>query len=198
MDCEIPAVVLEKSVRGESTAHYRLLSPEFGLVAACRRVSLKKASPLPDFFDEAVFAAEKAKMSDMFFVRDFEISKRRTAIGADYDAFLHACEISKCVLRNSRYLESFGALFSAVSSAFDALAAGGDGACARLKFLYLFARSEGYPARESFFRSLGAGDAEAFSKIIATPLSEIGAGASAAPALLEKMERWLRAETDIV
>ena len=197
MNGEFAGLVLSKSLSGERGILYRVFSPEAGLLALYKRVSSKTASALPDIFDAISARVSKASGGDLMFVEEFEILGRRTGLAADYAAFCAACDIARIVAKNTRYLEEFARLHSALEGALDALEAGACADVVKVKFLYVFARDEGYPVKESFARSLDGGDLKLLSRLLSAPSSECGADSDGAARLLFALERWLYSSTDI-
>ena len=63
--------------------------------------------------------------------------------------------------------------------------------------MYLLARDEGYPVREDFYRRLAAPQKELFSALVKTPSGELREFETRARDMLEKLCRWIYAETDI-
>ncbi|MBO7521047.1 MAG: hypothetical protein J6T16_02275 [Opitutales bacterium] len=197
MQENITGIVLDKTLRGESGVLFAVFSAELGLCRLYKRVSQKKTAQLPDFFDVISAEAEKSKTGGMYFLRDFEILASHSRIAESYEAFLDAAEIAKCALKNSAYLESFDSMRRRLLAAFSAINSGADPACVRIKFMYVFARDEGYPIKEDFAAGLGAEEFSALKKILSTPAAELGGGVAQSGLLLEKMLSWIAAQTDI-
>ena len=176
---------------------FRIFSAESGLCVLHKRVSQKKTAQLPDFLDVVAAEAERSKTGGMFFLKDFEILASHPRVAESYEAFSDAAEIAKCALKNSAYLESFGGMYERLRAAFAAINSGADSACVRIKFMYVFARDEGYPIKEDFAAGLGAEEFSALKKILSTPAAELGADIPGKNPLLEKMLFWIAAQTDI-
>lgn len=188
-------IVLDKSFRGESGLLLSVLRADGGVRVLHKKVSRKKPSALPDYFDTASFEAEESKAGGILFLGGFEILARRAGIAADYDAFKNACEISKFALKNSKFLESFGALYDLVGASFCAIDSGADSFAVRAKFLYAFAKSEGYAAKEDFAAGLCAEDFECLKKILSAPAASLRSVPRAA-SLLERLVFWIGSSTD--
>ncbi|MBR4597991.1 MAG: hypothetical protein IKO42_06335 [Opitutales bacterium] len=193
----ITGIVLDKALRGESGVLFAVFSAELGLCRLYKRVSQKKTVQLPDFFDAISAEAEKSKTGGMYFLRDFENIASHPRIAEDYGAFSDASEIAKCALKNAAYLERFAEMHALLQAAFAAINSGANSACVRVKFMYVFARGEGYPIKEDFAASLNAQEFSLLKKILNTPAAELGAEVEGARELLEKMMSWIAANTDI-
>lgn len=187
---------MDRTLRGESGVLFRIFSAESGLAVLHKRVSQKKTAQLPDLFDVISAEAERSKTGGVLFLKDFERIASHARIAENYEAFECAAQIAKCALKNCVYLESFEKMHETLLAAFGAIAAGAAPVCVRLKFLYVFARGEGYPVKEDFAANLSAAEFEILKKILKTPAAELGE-VGGAGALLENMEKWIGANTDI-
>lgn len=188
-------IVLDRSFRGESGLLLSVFCKDAGLLVIHKKVSQKKIAGLPDFFDSATFDVEKAKTGGIYFLTNFEISVRRLNIAQDYDAFFNACQISKFVQKNSKYLENFGALFSYLEISLNAIAGGADSWGVFVKFLYAFAKSEGYAVKEDFATSLEESEYLTLKKILATPAIEMPHFENV-QILLASLTAWISSCTD--
>ena len=81
---------------------------------------------------------------------------------------------------------------------FDAIDAGNPSAIVRLKFLYLFARDEGYPVKEDFFAGLSGVEKRLFAALVRTPSAELIELKAHSRGMLEKFLEWLERSTDII
>lgn len=197
MDDEITGIVLEKTLRGESGVILKIFSRKQGIVALYKRVSAKKTTELPDYFDEVCIQTTRAKTGDMLFVADFEIQKKRTSLASDYEAFACASKIALCCVKNGKFLESFENLYDDTISALEALLDGANAHIVYLKFMYLFARREGYAIKEDFFQKLEANERADFKNILLSPAKSSAPRIQNTPQLLEKMLLWISQNTDI-
>jgi hypothetical protein len=66
-----------------------------------------------------------------------------------------------------------------------------------VKTLFLFAREEGLPVKESWFSGLTAEFAKVAHAILRLPVKETSSLNQQAPLLLESLCHWLRAETEL-
>lgn len=194
IDC---ATVLDTQIRGESSLQIAAYSPEHGLFRASKRISAKRTGALPDIFDDISLDCEAASPSALKFVREFSRTKRRAGIAESYDAFEQASLIAQTVLKNGGHIEDSRSLSNRLRLSLDAIDAGRPPVSVRLKFMYLLARDEGYPVREDFYRKLPPPQKELFSTLVKTPSEELRELESRARDMLEKLCRWIYAETDI-
>lgn len=191
------AIVVGRDMRGESSVYISVLSREHGLMQMMKKVSVKTTSLLPDLFDDISGYADAQTPQGLKFLRDFEISKRRTEIGKSYEAFNHAALIASVVAVNGRNIEDCARLEFNLRHALDAIAKDAPPEIVRFKFMYLLARNEGYPVKEDFFESLPEGKREMFSLFVKTPSLELREFRSRASDMLDALCRWIYANTDI-
>lgn len=192
------ASVLKCEQRGENLLYIVLFCPECGIVDVIKRVSKKKSAQIPDIFDEISAELESAKSGSLKFMRSFDILKKRRGIARSYEALTHASSIAECVLSNARNIEDCAKISSLLKSSLDAIDSLNAPAAARLKFIYVFARDEGYPVIEDFFNSLKNEDRQNFAFIIKTAVSELEKFDAIAEAHIAPLENWVRLNTDIL
>lgn len=194
----ITGIVLQKLPRGESGIVFKIFSKSEGIVAVYKRISQKKASFLPDYFDEVCFAVKQGREGSMLFGSDCEILARRTELAKNYSSYECASKLALCCVKNGSYLENFEALYHTFEAALRALAEGADYIACEIKFMYVFARNEGYAIREDFFANLDLKERELFKSVLLTPAKELNIDADECAKLLKKMNFWIAENTDII
>ena len=194
----VTGIVLQKEFRGECGVLFKVFSKAEGIVALYKRVSQKKAASLPDYFDEVHFDVQRAKNGNMLFASEYEILVRRTELAKRYEAYECAAKLALCCARNGAYLENFERLYKCFEAALNALISGADPAVCELKFMYLFARDEGYAIKEDFFANLDAEGRNLFKQILLSPAKDSDAFASGSRLLLVEMLTWISLNTDIL
>lgn len=198
-----PGVVLSRKPSGENHQWLRVLSPRQGLVSALQRMPGKTRradcvqADLFDSLDLVLQAPKTGAESDLFFVKAAEIRQRRTAIGGRYDRLVHAVEYAGMLIRNATHLEAYDALFHRAETMLDAFADSPRPDVVLFKALFLFARDEGFPAKESWWNNLGSPRRAHATDLINQPAADVALDTQATTALLESLKRWLNAETDI-
>lgn len=194
----ITGIVLQKLPRGESGIVFKIFSKSEGIVAVYKRISQKKASFLPDYFDEVCFAVKQGREGSMLFGSDCEILARRTELAKNYSSYECASKLALCCIKNASYLEDFGRLYKAFEASLNALLAGANAEACEIKFMYVFARDEGYAIREDFFANLDLRERELFKSVLLTPAKELNIDADECAKLLRKMNFWIAENTDII
>lgn len=192
------ASVLKCEERGESSVYLVLFCPECGVIDAMKRVSQKKSTPIPDIFDEISVELEHAKSGALKFLKSFEVIKKRRGIARSYENLTHASAIAECVLRNARNMENCEKISALLKNSLDAIDILNAPAAARLKFMYVFARDEGYPIIEDFFSSLNGEEKQNFAFIIKTAIKQLETFDSVAENYIAPLESWIRINTDIL
>ncbi len=189
--------MLDREVRGESSLYLSVFSDSLGFCCTIKRMSGKLTSIAPDIFDDISAKANSVESDSPKFLGEFEILKRRGKIALNYDSFMQASEVCKCVLKNGRHIEDAPKLSRLLRRTLDAIDMGAPAIIARLKFMYLFARGEGYPVKEDFIASLSRDNAEMFMEAIRTPAADCTGLSENMGGLPEKFFMWIRSNTDI-
>ncbi len=192
------ATILNKEARGESSLYISAFSDTLGLFAIMKRASSKGTSRLPDIFDDITGNATSKTSDSVKFLGEFEILESRRGIALNYDAFSQASAICKCLLRNGRHLENSAEISQILRRALDTIAKGAPAKIARLKFMYLLAKNEGYPVKEDFYASLSNERANLFANIIKTPTNQCVDFADKSEEILDIFLKWIYARTDIL
>lgn len=190
-------IVLEKTLKGESGVIFKIFSREDGIVFVYKRISKKKTADLADYFDEVSIQTQKAKMGDMLFASEFEVLKSRIELAKDYEAFECASKLAIYCIKNSAYLENFEYLYDNLIAALNALMLGANKTACELKFMYLFARNEGYAIKENFFINLDLSEQKIFREILLTASKDLKLPESQTLPILNKMLLWISENTDI-
>ena len=193
------AVIIDRENRAESKLMLAAFSPEEGLVYLFKKMSAKKTSAAPDLFDEIACEAQSAGgASPVRFLKEFETIKKRAGIAASYQKLCAAAEIAATARLNGENIEERREFAALVSKSLDAVESSGDEDSVKIKFLYAFAKMQGYPVREDFFASLPADEKARFAKIINTPANALDRQETQSAAACETIRRWIEANTDIL
>jgi hypothetical protein len=194
------AFVIERRPPADAFQTLGLFSSEHGNLVALQRVPKKSSAShvSPDLFDEVSAMLESSNQGRTWFVREIRISTRRSGIGRSYDALRFASALASVISRNHVHEESRQNVGRMLRTALDALAS-----CARpdvvhLKSLYLFARDEGYPVKQEWLPSLGAGDRAVAAGVLNRRLDAQDATAPQVARLRRSLEGYLGASTDII
>lgn len=198
MNEEISGIILEKRPIGETGMLFFLFSKDKGLVALHKRVSSKKASALPDIFNEICAQTTKAKTGELLFLGEFEILKQYASLAKNYENFNAACELSKFIQKNIRYLDEFSQPYKTFEAALESLQTNANSSIIKIKFLYLFAKMEGFPIKEAFAKNLNSSTFAILSQILSTPALECNFNKQQVSKILENLEIWIYNNTDIV
>lgn len=179
------AVLLGRRESGEKGLLLTFLSPAHGLLRAFKRTSASRTGkqPLPDLFDEVTVTLEHGREGDLWFVREYIVRHRRTAIGANYPSLLYASRFATVLVHHIFSAEEAGGCHALLRQALDAWETHRRPEVTYFKTLYLFARQQGIPAREEWIPSLAAPQASQVTAILKEPLSR----QQVAPPLVEKL-----------
>lgn len=191
----VEAIVFACDLSSGGYLRLTLLTRDSGLLRAMRRVSSKEGScgNSPDLFD--VCAVELDRRSGRaWFVREYVPQRRHSGLGSRYEALQTAARWSRLVTANASSMETTDGVYALTVRFLDALDRGALPEAALLKTLFLFARDEGLPAREEWFRSLPAAQAELARNVLETPLDALQPDDScrgAITGLADGIERWM-------
>ena len=174
-----------------------LFSGEHGLLTALQRITKKGATPPADLLDEAEFSLESRNDGRTWFVREHRLLHRPAAIGASYAALRCASAIARLVRQNPISAESRPAVVGLLRQSFAALATGHRPDLVWLKALYCFARDEGLPVKQQWWQQLGEADRAAAQEILTKPLATQSPTAASVARLVQRLEHWVAAETEI-
>lgn len=197
-ELQTSGVVLAATVSGERFLRLHALSAEDGrLVIMWRRSS--KTTGGPDIFDRAMFHLESSSTTGAWFLKEYRLEHRHTGIARRYRSLQLATRLGELIWRNLQHTEFFA---PTTQLAVDALSAFEDSPlphCVYLKSLYRYAADEGYAVRQQWLRNLTKSEQDRAKEIIGNPLAKLEpCREEVAAQLIEKMERWLRADTDII
>lgn len=191
------AILLAKKESGEHGLLLTLLSPEHGILHAFKRISSRSRQPHPDLFDEVSLLLNKAKGSDLWFVSEYVVNRRRPRIGAHYRGFLYACRYA-VLLAHHVFGPDEGSLWSGqLRQALDAWESAARPEATYFKALYLFASLQGIPVKEDWLLSLQPEQAKAARAILRQPLREQTVPAPAVEHLIAAFERYLHDQHEV-
>lgn len=198
-ELQTAGIVLSASQSGERFLRLHIFSAEEGRIVAMWRRTEKSSGSGPDLFDQAHFHLESSSQSGAWFLKEYRLEHRRVGIARRYRALLLATRLGELLWRNLQHAEFYEPAALLAQEALGAFEDSPLPQCIYLKALYRYASEEGYAVRQQWLRQLAKSDQDRAKGILGQPLAELSAEHEpAAEALVEKLERWLRADTDII
>lgn len=198
----IEALVLDRRPSGESLQHLTLLSPQSGLIQALLRLPGSRKSShshLVDLLDVIQVTTKAPRVgSGVLFASQPEITRRHTAIGANYQRLESAMAYARLLARNAGHLEDHQQLFDEAIQFFSVLEQTPHPEAALLKALYRFLRREGYPVREDWLRTMSASRYQDTLLVLKSPLRELNTPVETILSLLSSLKAWTTRETDLL
>ena len=91
-------IVLDKELRAENFMMFTVLSKELGLTYALKRVSPKKHTFLPDYFDIISAKLSAKSKNSPFFIESFEISEKLCENSANYNSLVAIGKIARVII----------------------------------------------------------------------------------------------------
>ena len=177
----------------------RLFTADAGPLVAWLRVRRRNASPFPDLFDRIDAVLETRNEGRTWFVSEYAITRRFTGIGNGYQTLLYASRFTALILKNPLHNDAWLPLFERLEQGFESWASGAPPDIVYLKMLYLFAREEGFPVREDWWKGLPTSHRDAADLRLHRPL-DYQSPKKTSPAtgtLIENLENWLRERHEI-
>ncbi len=188
------AIVLHKAERGESFLEFGVLSPEHGLVRFRQRLmhgTPSRRPSLPDWLDHLDLSLRRTNEKTLWFVVDAQIHHRHVRIAQSYEAMESAAVLTRLLLRNLDHLDSRTAIFTLLRDALNAWESRGLPRVTLLKALYRFAREEGFPVKETWWRRLPTTLRTTAAHLLNAPLARIDSTPEETDALLASLQEWL-------
>ena len=195
------ALVLSRGEPRESCTPLTLLCPEHGVLLAYQRRGKGAGGPALDLFDSASLTLAGDPGGSTWFVREVQVDRRRAGLALRYEALLLGSRLGALLVRNPLAEEGRAWIHRLAEQAMDALDT--HPALAEIvymKFLYRFARDEGYAVRQQWLADLHGALGDEAETLLARPLGELageGWAQESARKLLPRLEHFLREHTDI-
>lgn len=198
LTCE--GIVLGRQLSGERHWRVDVLSPVDGPVRTlARRPSAKPIQPAPpDLFDVVTLELEQSARGKSLFVKEARRESPFAAIGENYATLLEAAGFAGTLWKNLSHAENFEDLYELAERSFAAFARILRPEVTHFKSLYLFARAEGYPVKEHMLAGWSAGDRNLARQLLTEPLDGNQPTVEEAKYLLERLQQYLAAYTDIL
>ena len=199
----IQGTVLRRDESGENRLHLRFFSKEEGLLHLLKALCTKRtATALPDLFDDLEVRLLRPGLGGdapgPSFVSEWRTLRPRPELARSRERLESASALSRFYLGNGVHLSEPQPAARLLVLALDALASGRPHTVVLLKTFYRFARMEGYPAKESWWRSLPPVEANLAAELLNNPLEALTPESlPLAAGTLESLCCWINAETDL-
>ena len=193
------AFILSKQPSGsDAFEQLNVFSSEHGLLHCLSRITKGKSTTTPiDLFDETELSLESTNQGRTWFIKEHRLIHRHAGIGRSYEALKAAAAFATLISRNAVPDESREPITNLLRNTFSALGAGGRPDIVWLKSLYCFLRDEGYPVKQQWWPQLTPADRDLAAHLLNQPLAAQTADASSVGKIMQRLEAWIRAETEI-
>lgn len=185
-------LVTNREWRGENTVLVTCLCRGTGLGRLAKRVSVKRSSVIPDFFDSAQVVFDPQTR----FIAEYRAVCRRTGIGRSPVALAAASRLARLINDNFGVVEWDPSLFPKIEAALDAFETVPLVAAAELKILFLINLREGLPVREDWLDRLGESSRARVSEVVSTPLAQLSRDRLQIDSEVTSLWSWMRRATD--
>ena len=196
-ELEIRGVLLNQEDTGENFSRLTLFSTH-GLLRCLLRKSrkLSAVSP-PDLFDEVEIILQPPKNQGISFVKEYQVLQKRMSLVMDRSRFETAGFLARFYIDNGEHLLDSPQFYRILQNALGSLLEDGFPPTVLVKSLFLFAREEGLPVKESWLSDLPSKTLEQAVTLLKRPVKESGDLNDLVPSLLESLCQWLRTDTEL-
>lgn len=193
-------ILLRKPAASDAFEQLTAFSAEHGALLCLQRIAGRSAAnrAVLDLFDEARLILESSSQGRTWFLKEARLLARPAGIGRAYENLRLASAFTALLARNPVHEESRAKVAALLRPTLAAFAASGRPDVVYFKALYCFARDEGYPVREHWWRELAPADRAAAAGLLNRPLADQTLPAAGAARLLHRLEDYLRAHTEIL
>lgn len=193
----IHGILLNYEDTGENFSRLTFFS-KTGLVRCLFRKKHKLSGvSSPDLFDDVEVNLQLKNGQGIPFIKEHNIIKKRTKLGQNHSTFEASGFLARFFITNGEHLLEPKIFFSILDNALSSLLNHGMPSTVLLKTLFLFAREEGLPVRESWLSGLRKEDLNNAHFIISRPVSESLHLKMEIIRLLESLCNWLRSDTEL-
>ena len=194
----LEGTTLSREDAGENHMRLVVFSQADGLrTVLFRKPRHGKGNALPDLFDEVELSLQRSKPPGLPFVKEHQVTAKRRELALDHKRFELASRLARLYLDNGRHLlepESFASL---LASALSSLCRGGATQVVYFKTLFVFARQEGLPVKESWLAGLKKADHSRVKRVLENPVPAEGEEEVLPAALIDSLKDWLNGDTEL-
>ena len=193
----IQGILLGKVDVGENFIRL-LVFTDLGLkTCLLRKVRKLNTFSPPDLFDDVERALKVPNQQGLPFVKDFEIFQKRRELALDRKRFEDAGFLARFYLDNGEHLLDPKPYLQILDNALRSFMENGSSSTTLLKALYLFARSEGLPVKESWLMSQKLRLREIAIFVLSQPVKSSPAFIQEVPELLDSLCKWFNSDTEL-
>ena len=196
-ELEIRGVVLNREETGENFIRLTLFCSNGLRRCLLRKVRKLSAISPPDLFDETEIALQPNNSQGLSFIKEHQVLQKRMSLAFDRERFDAAGFLARFYIDNGEHLLDSIQFFRILQDALTSLIDHGHPPTVLVKTLFLFAREEGLPVKESWFSGLSVEFAKVAQAILRLPVKESISLHDQAPLILESLCHWLRSETEL-
>ncbi len=194
------ACLILRTEGGENTRPLTLLSGKEGILHAHQRKTKTRQTAQADLFDELWLGLASDNQGRSWFVRELRVLRSRKGIGRSYETLTSASRMATVASLNPAQSGAAQLISTLLGRSLDALDAGSPADIVYLKFLYCFARDEGYAVRQHWLESLPHPTQGHALLLLSTPLASVTPEMLQeipAQALIDRLEDFIREHTDL-
>ena len=194
----LEGIALSRVETGENHLRISVFSETLGLQTVLFRKDRRtRANDSPDLFDEIELSLAPARSSGFRFVREYRVIAKKRELAHDHRRFQVASDLARLFLENGQHLLEPKPFADLLHSALSALCKGGDPQVVYFKALFLFARKEGLPVKESWLSDLTKDERTRVHSILNQPVDTQDGDLSTLCDLVDSLRLWLNSETEL-
>jgi len=194
----LEGIALSRVETGENHLRISVFSEILGLQTVLFRKNRRpRANDSPDLFDEIELSLAPARSSGFRFVRECRVIAKKRELAHDHRRFQVASDIARLFLENGQHLIEPKPFADLLHSALSALCKGGNPQVVYFKALFLFAREEGLPVKESWLSDLTRERRMRARAVLSQPVDVQDGDLSNLCALVDSLRLWLNSETEL-
>ena len=194
----LEGIALSRVEAGENHLRISVFSETLGLQTVLfRKDRRNRANDLPDLFDEIELSLAPPRSSGFRFVREYRVIAKKRELAHDHRRFQVASDLALLFLENGQHLLEPKPFSDLLRSALSALCKGGNPQVVYFKALFLFAREEGLPVKESWLSDLAKDERTRVRTILRRPVDSQEEELSTLCILVDSLRLWLNAETEL-
>mgnify|MGYP001156693668 FL=1 len=197
-DDSLEGIALSLEETGENHLRISVFSEAQGLqMVLFRKARKNTANDRPDLFDEVEFSLAPPRSTGLRFVNEFRLVAKRRELAKDHKRFQVAADLARLFLQNGQHLLEPKPFAALLHSSLAALCHGGNPQVVYFKALFVFARTEGLPVKESWLSDLSTGDKNQARSVLGQPVSDLEGDLPFLCTLVDSLRSWLNAETEL-
>ena len=194
----IQGVLLHSDFTGENFSRISIFSKNGLQRCLLRKSQRKNAMSPPGFLDEVEITLNPSNKEGIPFIKEYIIIQKRIELGAHREAFEAAGKLACFYLINGEHLLEPKSFHEILIKALTSLSNGGNPSVILFKALFLFARKEGVPVKESWLADQDIVIRKIIISILKSPVKDSEKFSPQVSRILDSLLMWFKKETEFI